>query len=55
METKRPTLVSVEQFSEMTGLHVCSVRRMCRTGQIPAVKLGRKWFIGVEKALEALL
>lgn len=55
MDARRPTLVSVEEFSEITGLHVCSVRRMCRTGQIPAVKVGRRWLIGLDKALGALL
>ena len=52
---EKQELVSVEAFSELTGLHVCTVRQMCRTGQIPAVKIGRRWLIGLEKALGGLL
>ncbi|WP_417351166.1 helix-turn-helix domain-containing protein [Gordonibacter pamelaeae] len=55
MEATNKGLVGVEQFSRMTGLHVCTVRRMCRTGRIPAVKVGRKWLIGLDKALGAVL
>lgn len=55
MGPKCPTLVSVEEFSGMTGICACTVRRMCRTGRVPAVKVGRRWLIGLEKALEGLL
>lgn len=55
MGPQRPTLVGVEEFAAITGLSVCTVRRMCRTGAVPAVKVGRKWLIGLEKALKAAL
>lgn len=55
MTAGKPCLVSAEEFAAITGLNVCTVRRMCRTGRIPAVKVGRKWLIGLEQALGGLL
>ena len=38
-------LLTVEDVAERLHLHIDSVRRMMREGRLPAVKLGRKWWI----------
>ena len=41
-----PDLITPEQLCEVTGdLSVQAVRAACRRGDLPAAKIGRKWFI----------
>lgn len=39
------TLLTVEQYADVTQLHPDSVRRQLRTGRLRAVKKGRVWRI----------
>lgn len=41
--------LTVDDVSAMMNIPVESVRRMCRSGQLPAVKLGRLWRIDRDK------
>lgn len=40
-----PDLLTVEQMAEMLGLSTNTVRSLCRSGQIPAVHIGRRWYV----------
>ena len=46
-----PDLITPDQLCEVTDeLDVQAVRAACRRGEMPATKVGRKWFI-VKKLL----
>ena len=40
-----PSMLTIKDVSEITGLHVNSVRRLCRDGNIPSMKFGQKIMI----------
>lgn len=40
-----PELLEPCHISEITGLNVVVVRRMCKRGALPAVKIGSRWFV----------
>lgn len=40
-----PDLFTVEQMAEMLDLSTNTVRSLCRNGQIPAVHIGRRWYV----------
>ena len=40
-----PDLFTGEQTAEMLGLSTNTVRSLCRNGQIPAVHIGRRWYV----------
>lgn len=50
-----PPLFTPQQLADMTGgqLNVSTVRRKCATGEIPAVKVGKKWFVVRDRLLES--
>ncbi|MBP3894597.1 MAG: helix-turn-helix domain-containing protein [Atopobiaceae bacterium] len=35
-----PTMLTVNDMAEITGLHVGTIRRLCKDGKIPALKIG---------------
>ena len=35
-----PTMLTVNETAEITGLHEGTIRRLCKDGKIPAVKIG---------------
>jgi len=47
-------LVSTQQAAEMTGLHVETIRRLCRAGKLRAKRVGRV-FVIEERDLRALI
>lgn len=49
-----PPLLTPQQLADMTGgqVNASTVRRKCATGEIPAVKVGRKWFVVRDRLLE---
>ena len=49
-----PDLLTVEQMAEMLGLSTNTVRSLCRSGQIPAVHIGRRWYVPRAKLNEFL-
>lgn len=40
-----PDLLSVGHMQEITGLSAQTIRSECVKGGIPAVRIGRRWFI----------
>lgn len=46
-----PPMVSPKQLGELTGMHPETVRRLCQSGQLPARKIGKQWFIDREEVL----
>jgi len=41
-----------EQFAQMYGLNVQTIRAWCKDGKLSAKKIGGQWFIDVEKSLK---
>lgn len=48
-----PPLVTPQQLADAMGGTVSAktIRRACANGDVPAVKIGRKWFIPRDKLL----
>lgn len=46
-------LASVEDFAAAVGLHMVTVRRLCREGQLPAIRVGARWFILTDELVAA--
>lgn len=42
-------LLTVEEVAEILGCSVATVRRMCATGEVSAVKSGRQWLIPADR------
>lgn len=40
-----PELLEPCHIAELTGFNVVTVRRMCKRGELPAVKIGARWFV----------
>ena len=40
-----PELITPKQFAELTSYNVQHVSRMCADGALPAVKVGRRWYV----------
>lgn len=50
-----PAYLTPKQYSELMGLCTKTVQRMCREGELPAVKVGPKlWRIDKNAALERM-
>lgn len=49
-----PDLFTVEQMADILGLAQNTVRSLCRNGQIPAVHIGRRWYVPRAKLNEFL-
>ena len=47
-----PTLIDIEQASQLLGLSIESVRRYCLMGEIPAVQIGKQWRIDKQKLMK---
>lgn len=50
--TENPLTVTPDRAADMLGLAASVVRQMLYRGEIPALKVGRRWLIPV-KALES--
>ena len=37
--------MTVEQFAKFAGCSTYTVRRKCRTGELPAMKAGKRWMV----------
>jgi excisionase family DNA binding protein len=43
-------LISIPEAAALIGLHVDTLRRLCRTGQFPpALQIGRQWRVSVPR------
>lgn len=38
-------VVSVEDFAAGVGSHVATIRRLCREGSLPSVRIGGRWVV----------
>lgn len=52
--SQRKTIYDTGDISEMLGVNVATARRMCANGELPAVRIGRKWYVPA-KSLEQKL
>lgn len=48
----RPELLTTEDVTELLGKSEQSVRRMFRTGELPAVLIGRRWYMPKHRLIE---
>ncbi|KUH58694.1 hypothetical protein AUL39_06935 [Tractidigestivibacter scatoligenes] len=49
-----PALMTAGEFASLVGYGRTYISRMCKSGAIPATKVGREWRIPTKKALERL-
>ncbi len=49
-----PPLITPEQASEFLGFHQNHVRALCRSGELPAVRIGSRWRIITARLVEML-
>lgn len=49
-----PDLLTVEQMCDLLKVDGQTVRRWCRTGQLPAMHIGRRWYVPRAKLNEFL-
>lgn len=49
-----PDLLTVEQMADILGLAQNTVRSLCRSGELPAVHIGRRWYVPRAKLNEFL-
>lgn len=54
MENPKETYLTPEQVAEKLQLTKTTVYRMCRRGELPAVKLGKSWRISSQKLAELM-
>lgn len=47
-------MITAKQFSTSTNLPISSIRRYCRTGIIPSIRVGRVYYFDEEEAKEAI-
>ncbi len=40
-----PDLLTAQDVCDLTGASLQTVRRACAGGQIPAVRIGRRWYV----------
>ncbi|MGS1092656.1 helix-turn-helix domain-containing protein [Corynebacterium sanguinis] len=46
-------LASVEDFAAAVGSHTVTIRRLCREGQLPAIRVGARWLILTDELVTA--
>lgn len=49
-----PALMNTKEFAALVGYCSTYVSRMCKSGAIPATKVGKEWRIPTRKALAQL-
>lgn len=49
-----PDLLTVKNMQELTGLSAQTIRAECQKGGIPAVKIGRRWYVPKMRLIECL-
>lgn len=49
-----PALMTAGEFAALVGYGRTYISRLCKTGAIPATKVGREWRIPTKRALERL-
>lgn len=49
-----PALMTTDEFAALVGYGRTYISRMCKSGAIPATKVGKEWRIPTRKALAQL-
>lgn len=49
-----PQLATIEEVAPLLQMHPDTVTRKCRSGEIPATRIGRRWLINVGQLAELL-
>lgn len=49
-----PRMLTIKEAAKETGLAEYHIRRLCKTGEIVAVKTGRKFLVNITKLCEYL-
>lgn len=47
--------MTVEEFSEFSGCSVWTVRKKCQTGELPAIKAGKRWKVFAQEYVDRQL
>lgn len=47
-------LVAADDFARGTNSHVVTIRRLCREGRLPAMKIGQRWLVATDLLAEQL-
>lgn len=51
---KLPEILWIEDIANILGIGLIQARRKCRNGEIPAKRLGKRWFILREELIRVL-
>lgn len=38
-------LITTERLAAILGVHVNTARALCRSGEVPAVRIGNRWYV----------
>lgn len=49
-----PVLMDTREFASLVGYGSVYISRLCKSGAIPATKVGKQWRIPTKRALERL-
>lgn len=49
-----PVVLNTETVAELLGVSVQTVRIQCAEGELPGVKIGRRWFVARDRFIEFL-
>ena len=52
--TSAPATISLEQAGDLLGISRRTAYRAAQRGQIPTIRLGRRWFVPTARLLELL-
>ena len=47
-------LLNVEDLCEITGQSENTIRALCRRGQLPAVQIGRRWYVPKNRFIDMI-
>lgn len=47
-----PDLLNVDAMREITGLCAATIRNECSNGRLPAVRIGRRWYVSKSLFIE---
>lgn len=54
MSNELPAVLNTETVASLLGVSVQTVRIQCVEGELPGVKIGRRWFVPRDRLVEFL-
>lgn len=54
MSTATQELLTVSQAAELLGIAEPTVRKLCASGELPAAKLGKRWYVSQKRLFTIL-